>query len=132
MDDQKPMGRRRFLAESLTIGGIVAASAAWAFLHRRGPGIPREWDQVPTMGIMAQPERPSPSPATGASPGCGETPLGGNGTPPQAPREQDHVRLSGKVAPSAYTPTPRAKPRRQDDHLRPAGTPMPPARGRGD
>lgn len=133
MDDQKPMGRRRFLAESLTIGGIVAASAAWAFVHRRSPAVPGEGQHVPLPGIVAPQERPSPAPSTGDSPGWGETPPGGRGTRPQPPREQDHGRLSGKVAPSAYTPTPRAKPPREDDHVRPAGTPMPPpAHGRGD
>ena len=62
MDEKEPVGRRRFLAESLTIGGIVAASAAWAILHERGPVPPREGDRQPLMGIVARPASPAPRP----------------------------------------------------------------------
>lgn len=94
MDEQRPVGRRRFLAESLTIGGVIAASAAWAYVHRAAPPVPKENEHQRLQGLVAPPrEAGDESPGDTGSPACA-----GSALPrPRPPRERSHMTTKGKV-----------------------------------
>ena len=88
MDEPRPVGRRRFLAESLAIGGVIAASAAWAYVHKGSPPVPKESDSRRSPGLVARPRdagEASPGPSASASPR------------PRPPREGDHLKTQGTV-----------------------------------
>lgn len=88
MEEQNPerfLKRRAFLADIAAAGAVVVGSAVWA---------------MSTRTVDASPAA-TPSAKGSKSPGGGKTP-----TP--VPRETDHLRLDGDVAPPV-TPSPKAR-----------------------